>query len=128
REVRQQLKHFTSHWEGDDSKKELIARANAIDSVMTVVEKALYQTQNQSNQDPLNFPIRLTNKLAHLNSLARMGDFQPTDAELAVKEELVQAIDQQLAVFYGLKEKEIPDFNQDVKEQAVDVIILKTEE
>ncbi len=128
REVRKQLQHFTSRWEGDDSKKGLTAQAGAIDSVMTEVEKALYQTQNQSNQDPLNYPIKLSNKLAHLNSLTRMGDFPPTDAAMAVKAEVAKAIDEQLTRFYQLKAQDIPAFNQAVKEQAVDVIILKAED
>ena len=125
REVRRQLQHFTSRWEGDDGKKGLVTQANTIDSIMTKVEKALYQTQNRSNQDPLNYPVKLTNKLAHLNSLTRLGSNPPTDAALAVRDELVQAIDQELGQFYQLKEKDIPAFNRAVIDQAVDVIILK---
>ena len=40
--------------------------AEALKKKMTAVEEALYQTKNQSNQDPLNYPIRLNNKLAAL--------------------------------------------------------------
>ena len=56
------------------------------------VEKALYQTQNRSGQDPLNFPIKLTNKLGHLNSLVGIDDFPPTDQDIAVKNELTTKI------------------------------------
>ena len=37
---------------------------------ITNIEENLYQTKNKSGQDPLNFPIRLNNKLAHLSSVA----------------------------------------------------------
>ncbi len=125
RQLRQQLNHFTRHWKGDDSRKELLAKAEALDSVMTKVEKALYQTQNQSGQDPLNYPIKLANKLAHLNSLAGMGDFRPTEQAYAVKAEMTEKINEQLSTFYTLKEKEIPAFNRMVKEAAVDAIIIE---
>ncbi|MCO6492983.1 MAG: glycosyl hydrolase [Phaeodactylibacter sp.] len=128
RELRRQLEHFTSRWKGEEGKEELLAKARAIDSVMMRVENELYQTRNQSSQDPLNFPIKLSNKLAHLNALAGIGDFRPTEQAYAAKRELTERIDEELAVFYKLKETEIPAFNAMVKAAAVDVIILKGEE
>ena len=128
RELRRQLEHFTSRWKGEEGKEELLAKARAIDSVMTKVENELYQTRNQSSQDPLNFPIKLSNKLAHLNALTGIGDFRPTEQAYAAKRELTERIDEELAVFYKLKDTEIPAFNAMVKAAAVDVIILKGEE
>ena len=125
RAVREQLNHFTRHWKGQEDKEGLIAQAEAMDSVMTEVEQALYQTKNRSRQDPLNFPIQLTNKLAHLNSLIAMGDFPPTQQQLQVKAELTAQIDEQLERFYALKKNNIPAFNQAVKAKAVDVIMLE---
>ena len=125
RTVREQLHHFTKRWKEQDDKEDLVAQAEAIDSVMTEVEQALYQTQNRSRQDPLNFPIKLTNKLAHLNSLIAMGDFPPTQQQLQVKAELTTKIDDQLERFYALKKNDIPAFNKAVKAKAVDVIMLQ---
>jgi hypothetical protein len=92
---------------------------------MTEVEEALYQTRNKSRQDPLNFPIRLTNKLAHINALIGSGDFPPTDQDREVRDTLTQQIDQQLTRFYTLKKIEIPAFNEAVKAKAVNVIMLE---
>ena len=128
REVRGQLQHFTSRWKEDDGKKDLLEKAKAIDSVMTMVENELYQTQNRSGQDPLNYPIKLTNKLAHLNSLVGIGDFKPTEQAYDAKLALTKEVDQQLAVFYQLKEVDIPAFNDMVKAAAVDVIMLQETE
>ena len=75
------------------------------------IEKALYQTKNRSNQDPLNFPIRLTNKLAHLNRLVSIGDFPPTDQDVAVKNEMTTKINAQLATFDAMADKEMKEFN-----------------
>lgn len=42
------------------------------------VEDDVYQVKNQSGQDPLNFPIRVNNRLANLLSMAERGDGRPT--------------------------------------------------
>jgi hypothetical protein len=47
-------------------------RANAF-----AVEQNVYQVKNQSGQDPLNFPIKVNNRLANLLSMAERGDGPP---------------------------------------------------
>jgi len=89
------------------------------------IEKALYQTRNRSNQDPLNFPIRLTNKLAHLNSLAGMGDFRPTDQQLAVKKELTAEIIKQLQAFDTMIDDEVKTFNRAFNEQNLNYLFVE---
>jgi hypothetical protein len=42
-----------------------------------VVEDSLYQTKNQSGQDPLNFPIRLNDQLGGLMSFVMSGERRP---------------------------------------------------
>jgi photosystem II stability/assembly factor-like uncharacterized protein len=44
----------------------------------SVVEDNVYQVRNQSGQDPLNFPIRVNNRLATLLAMAERGDGRPT--------------------------------------------------
>ncbi len=45
----------------------------------SAVEEDIYQVRNQSNQDPLNFPIKVNNRLANLMSMAERGDGRPTN-------------------------------------------------
>ena len=92
---------------------------------MTIVEEELYQTKNRSRQDPLNFPIRLTNKLAHLNSLMRTGNEAPTAQAISVKNELTVLINEQLETFKAILEKDVPKFNDMMRQRAVDAIILE---
>jgi hypothetical protein len=49
---------------------QLLAKASA-------VEENIYQVRNQSGQDPLNFPIKVNNRLANLMSMAQRGDGRP---------------------------------------------------
>jgi hypothetical protein len=53
----------------------------------------------------------LTNKLGHLNSLVGMGDFAPTDQDIAVKNELSAQIKTLLDAFNQLVTDEISAFN-----------------
>ncbi len=52
------------------------------------VEQEVYQVKNQSSQDPLNFPIKLNNKLAALMFVVESGEAKPTDQSRAVYEHL----------------------------------------
>jgi len=45
----------------------------------SAIEENIYQVRNQSGQDPLNFPIKVNNRLATLLSMAERGDGVPTN-------------------------------------------------
>lgn len=108
RNINKQLSAFESQYK---DVKELVEKAKVLKEQFSEIEKALYQTKNRSGQDPLNFPIRLTNKLGHLNALVSMGDFPPTAQDIAVKNELTKQIDEQLSTFNNLIDSEIKAFN-----------------
>ncbi len=74
----------------------LIADGGQLIEEMTAIEEALYQTKNRSNQDPLNFPIRLNNRLASLRRSVETGDAKPTDGAYAVFDELSGELDELL--------------------------------
>ncbi|NNF35957.1 MAG: glycosyl hydrolase [Saprospiraceae bacterium] len=59
---------------------------------ITMIEEELYQVQNQSAQDPLNFPIKLNNRFASLRRSMENGDARPTDGAYKVFEELKQEL------------------------------------
>lgn len=63
---------------------------------ITEVEEAIYQTKNRSGQDPLNYPIRLNDKLAGVFSAASSGDFRPTKQSYEVFRILSAQLDEQL--------------------------------
>ena len=92
---------------------------------MKQIEENLYQTKNRSGQDPLNFPIRLNNKLAALASEAGRGDYRPTDQAIAVRTELTAAIDSELNKLNKIFNEQVPQFNKIVKEKDLDAVVLK---
>ena len=125
REIRPQLNKYKDLLSDHE---DVVAEIGQLDSVMTHIEKQLYQTKNQSRQDPLNFPVRLTNKLAHLNSLTQIGDYPPTDGAIEVRDVLVQEVDAELSAYYNLRDQALPTLNELIRSKAVDYIFLKKEE
>jgi photosystem II stability/assembly factor-like uncharacterized protein len=120
-----QINQLIERYKSYNDLKEIVDKSKAINKSISEVEKALYQTKNQSRQDPLNYPIKLTNKLAHLNSLEGMSDFAPTSQSEAFRKEVTSKIDSQLLKWKKIRENELPALNQMVKEAQIDAIILK---
>ncbi len=109
RDVRAQLAAVKKH-AGDN--KEITEAANALDKKMTAVEEALYQTKNKSSQDPLNYPIRLNDKLAGVGDSAAQGWHAPTAQQIAVRDELVAKVDAELAKLKAIWDTDLPAFNK----------------
>jgi len=105
--------------------KNMLKLADSMKTKFGDIEKALYQTQNRSGQDPLNFPIRLTNKLAHLNALVTVGDFAPTQQDELVRKELTTAIEKELATFNSILETDVKAFNEQFRKLELDYLILE---
>ncbi|MEY8780639.1 WD40/YVTN/BNR-like repeat-containing protein [Allomuricauda sp. XS_ASV26] len=70
---------------GDDIRKSTLKKLDAIES-------ELYQVKNESNQDPLNYPIKLNNKLASLSLIVDSAESKPTNGAYQVYEELSQEL------------------------------------
>ena len=118
RQLREQIKNFQDRT--DDT--ELKEYGKGIVDSLTAIEETLYQTKNRSGQDPLNYPIRLTNKLAHLNSLTGIGTYRPTAAAYAVKEELTAEIDAEIEKYNRIVAERVPEYNRMILDREVDVI------
>ena len=122
--VKNQIKQLNNSISDKEKHKELIDFANKISKAITVIENNLYQTKSKSNQDPLNFPIKLNNKLGHLNSLTSIGNFKPTDQAIAFKIEIMKDIDTELDNLYQLFKNDVSELNKKVKESSIDLIQL----
>lgn len=90
---------------------------------MKSIEETLYQTKNRSRQDPLNFPIRLNDKLAGLNGAAGTGDFPPTAAMHAVYAELAGKIDVQLGKLKEVIAAGLPEVNAALAAASLPILL-----
>jgi hypothetical protein len=89
----------------------LAAAGQSLIERLTDVEGEIYQHRLRSGQDPLNFPIRLNNKLAALQGTVESGDARPTDQSYAVFKELSARLDKQLARLDALVKTELAALN-----------------
>ncbi len=92
---------------------------------LTAVEEELYQTKNRSSQDPLNYPIKLNNKLAALASIAGSAEARPTAQSQQLHEELASRVNAQLRTLDGLLKKELDAFNRLVKEKNLPAVAVR---
>ena len=101
---------------------ELAALSEAMIGELDDIEKALYQVELEAPQDPLNFPIRLNDKLAGVILAASIGDHPPTASAIAVRDELFAAIDTQLAALDEVLGSELEAFNRLAAELALPAV------
>ncbi|NKI30456.1 VPS10 domain-containing protein [Croceivirga thetidis] len=79
---------------------------------ISTIEENLYQVKNQSGQDPLNFPIKLNNRLASLRRSVENGDAKPTDGAYKVFNELSAELEVELNNLANILKKEMPKVNK----------------
>lgn len=95
---------------------ELLAVADRLLEDLTTVEETLHQTKSESRQDPLNFPIRINDKLAGLMSHIDSGDFAPTAQARVVFEKLRGSAQGQLAILDRLLGQRVIELNEAARE------------
>jgi photosystem II stability/assembly factor-like uncharacterized protein len=86
--------------------------AQALVESQAKVEEALYQIQNRAVEDPLNFPIRLNNRLSALRRSLETGNARPTDAQVRVFTELDKELQTHMTELDATLAKQLPALNQ----------------
>jgi photosystem II stability/assembly factor-like uncharacterized protein len=124
RTTRDQINRVTEPLKGKDEMKDVNEMAKSINEQMKKIEEALYQTKNKSNQDPLNYPVRLNNKLAAVGSEADGNDFKPTEQVKAVYKEINGKIDEQLNSLNKIFSEQIPKFNELIRQKSINAVSM----
>ncbi|UKN03256.1 glycosyl hydrolase [Paracrocinitomix mangrovi] len=125
--IKQQIAKMNELVGDDKSKEDVIQKGNDLENILTEIEGQLYQTKLKSNQDMLNYPIMLNNKLAHIASLAKMSNDRPTEQMYAVAKELTDQIDLLLKEWYKILNEEIPAYNALIRSKEINVIGIPKE-
>lgn len=94
----------------DDNEVE--AQAEVVEENLAVVEAEIYQVRNQSNQDPLNYPIKLNNKLAALMGVVEGAEDRPTDQSYAVFQHLAALLDAELSEMEIVIQRDLGRLNE----------------
>ncbi|MGB2715736.1 MAG: hypothetical protein WBC51_16260 [Vicinamibacterales bacterium] len=96
---------------GKTSEGSIKSAAQSLTEKLTAIEGEIYQHRNRSSQDPLNYPIRLNNKLAALQNIVEGGDNKPTNQAYLVFKELSGRLGKELARIDALVKDDVASFN-----------------
>jgi hypothetical protein len=101
---------------------DLRAIANRLTRELTVVEENVYQVRNQSNQDPLNFPIKINNRLASLLRVVETGDGRPTGNTGAIFNDIKGELKEQTDRLQQVLSTDLPTFNRLVQRMGLEPV------
>ena len=125
RTIRDQINRVTDPMKDKTDLKDVVDMGKSITDDMKKIEEALYQTKNRSGQDPLNYPIRLNNKLGALANEVDGSDYHPTEQVKTVYKEITDKIDIQLNSLRQLMKDKLPKFNDLVKQKQVSAVSVE---
>jgi len=124
RDARKQIDVIVARIKDEQGDKPILEAARSLEAKLAAVEEALYQTKNKASQDPLNYPIRLNNRLASLGEAVASADSAPTDQSYQVYEELATAIDREVAKLDQALREDLAAFNKLVRDHNVPAVTV----
>jgi photosystem II stability/assembly factor-like uncharacterized protein len=118
RKIKEQVKdRLTKSSDG-----QLKAAADRLTTNLSAVEEEIYQVRNQSNQDPLNFPIKINNRLASLLSVVERGDGKPIAVVSTIFKDLSAELKVQTDRLQEVTTADLAAFNAEAKRAGVDAV------
>ncbi len=112
---------------GDSTLK---VKISALNAKASAIEEKIYQVRNRSGQDPLNFPIKVNNRLATLLSMAERGDGRPTSNMPEIYQILAKELDGYTAELARLWKTDLASLNRELSGAGllpVDPVCAKAE-
>jgi hypothetical protein len=100
---------------GGSGDRGLREAAHAFLTKASDVEANIYQVRNRSGQDPLNFPIKVNNRLANLLSMVERGDGAPNDGMQEVFGIMVEELAGYTATLQGIWDAELAAVNRELE-------------
>ena len=119
RRAHTELEHYTAN-----PNPKLASEAKRISDELDTVESAVYQTKLRANEDALNFPIKINNKLGALLGTVTASDTAPTEQSYAVFKELSAQLQVQLDKLKQINAQDVASFNRMVRDQNIPAINL----
>jgi hypothetical protein len=124
--LRTQINDFTA-LQGKDIDKTIKQQADTINKQLTTIEEALYQTKAKSEQDVLNFPIRLNDKISGIYDYVVSGNTAPSKQVKETYEVLAGLANAQLQHLKTITEVDVKKLNELIIQKALPVIGVKKE-
>jgi photosystem II stability/assembly factor-like uncharacterized protein len=125
RKIKEDLSSLKNKVGTEAQYKELIDAVKKFEDELTIHENNIHQTKNRSVQDPLNYGIKMNNRLAHLMVEQAAGDFPPTQQGEQVREMLTKMVDDELLKLRSTINQNTERINNMAKEKGIEVVMIK---
>jgi photosystem II stability/assembly factor-like uncharacterized protein len=99
-------------------------RGDTLSTHMSGVEEDVYQVRNQSSQDPLNFPIKINNRLASLLSVVNRGDGKPIGNAAPIFKDLAAELKVQTDRLQIILKNDLAAFNAEAKRLGLELVTV----
>lgn len=119
RKMKEDLTYLKNKAESNPNNKDLSDAIKSFEAELNILENNIHQTKNSSVQDPLNYGIKLNNRLAHLMVEQAQGDFRPTKQGEEVREKLSKLVEEELKKLRNCIDSNLSKINQMAKEKGI---------
>jgi photosystem II stability/assembly factor-like uncharacterized protein len=96
--------------------------ADALLASIGEVESAIYQVRLEARQDPLNYPIRLNNKIAALLGQVESADGRPTVQQYEIFEELSTELAAEITRLESALDGELAELNRQLEARGLEPV------
>jgi hypothetical protein len=110
---------------GQTQRTDIREQGRVVNTNLSEVESEIYQVRNESRQDPLNFPIKINNKLAALMNGVSRGDFPPTEQSRQVFERLDGLLQEEMVRLQLIIDQDLARLNELLREEGLDPVLVR---
>ncbi len=119
RNIKKDLAYLKEKTKGN---AEIQKMADEFETELSVIENNIHMTKNQSRQDPLNFGIRINNRIAFLLADSQRGDQKPTKQAQEFFVEVTKELDKEINALNTLVKEKAGMINEKVEENQIKMI------
>ena len=119
RKIKNDLDFLLKKVKGKDQIIQLIIKYK---KELDVIENNIHMTKNQSRQDPLNYGIRINNRIAFLLADSQRGDYPPTNQSLEFFESIKEELNIEISNFKKVLNTYTMQINNMIEDNAIKFI------
>jgi hypothetical protein len=124
RSARTQATEWARRVKGSKAEASVVAAGKSLSEKLDAIEGELLQVKIKSEQDSLNYPVKLNTKLSALAGMVGGADAAPTKQASELYDDLAAKVDAQLKALKSVLATDLPAFNTCVAEGGVPAVVL----
>jgi photosystem II stability/assembly factor-like uncharacterized protein len=122
RKTKEDINYLREKIKGQPEFDQIKNMADELHKELDVIENNIHMTKNEAYQDPLNFGIRINNRLAFLMADQQRGDYPPTDQAEAFRKEVTQEMDKELKDLERVYQEKLNQLNKAVQDKGLKLL------